>query len=196
MAAKKETYLIEGARIALRGLRTGDLKSVTRWINEPDTAYYMGVATPVTTASQKKWFDAMQSDESKRVFAVVLRRTGRHIGNIGLSNISGRDRNAMLNIFIGGAADRGKGYAREALLLALYYCFNSLGLNRVWLILHADNKAALRLYESVGMRREGVLRKHEQYGGKYVDKIVMGILKSDFEEVMKPDATARPAGVK
>jgi diamine N-acetyltransferase len=177
---KRNRFAAEGKRVALRELRKSDLARTARWINDPRTAYFMGIDAPVTAESQRRWFEALQSDPSRRVFAISLRRTGRHVGNIALSKINARDRNAELNIFIGDAADRRKGYAREALILMFGFFFNELGMNRIHLVVHADNAAARRLYESCGMRREGLLREHECYGGIFTDKIVMGILRKEF----------------
>jgi RimJ/RimL family protein N-acetyltransferase len=173
---------IEGKRLVLRELSASDLPLVTRWINRPDVAYFMGISTPVTLAQQKRWFKEASADPARKIFAITLRRGGRIIGNIGLREISERDHNAALNIFIGESADRRKGYSREAIMLLLGYCFETLGMNRVWLKLHSDNTAARKLYESCGIKKEGLLREHECYGGKYVDKIVMGILKSEFQK--------------
>ncbi len=176
---------IEGKKIVLRELRASDMPLVTQWINRPDIAYFMGISTPLTLDRQKRWFKAVSADPARKVFAITLRRTGRLVGNIGLREISERDHNAALNIFIGEPADRCKGYARETVMLLLGYCFETQGMNRVWLKLHSDNAAAHKLYESCGMKKEGLLREHECYGGRYVDKIVMGILKSEFEEMGK-----------
>ncbi|MFA6450947.1 MAG: GNAT family protein, partial [bacterium] len=129
---------------------------------------------------QKLWFKTASADPAKLVFAITVKRTGRHVGNISLHAITARNHNAALNIFIGDPADRGKGYAREAIMLLLGHCFDSLGMNRVYLTLHSENETALRLYKLCGMKKEGLLREHECYSGKYVDKIVMGILKSEF----------------
>jgi len=171
---------IEGGRLILRSLKASDNPLITKWINQPEIAYFLGISTPISAAQQKRWFKSALADESKMIFAITLRRSGRHIGNIALQQISTRDRNAALNIFIGDPSDRRKGYAEEAMLLLLGYCFNKLGMHRVWLTLHSENKAALRLYESCGMKREGLLREHEHYSGNYVDKIIMGILESEF----------------
>jgi len=176
---------IQGRKVELRALRKSDLMRVARWLNDPHTAYYMGVKTPVTKSSQQEWYEALGKDPARKVFAIVLRRSGRHIGNISLSAISERDRNAALNIFIGDRRDRGRGYSDEAMILLLKHCFEDLGMHRVYLMLHSDNAAALRLYRACGFTREGVLRDHEQYDGKYVDKIVMGILADEFNNEEK-----------
>jgi RimJ/RimL family protein N-acetyltransferase len=175
---------IEGKKIILRELRAGDLPLVTGWINRPEVAYFMGIPAPISFEQQKRWFKITTAGSDKKVFAIVLRRTGRHVGNISLHAISARNRNAALNIFIGEPADRGKGYAREAIMLLLGYSFGALGMHRVYLTLHSENKAAYRLYKFCGMKKEGLLREHERYSGKYVDKIVMGILKDEYKVLM------------
>jgi RimJ/RimL family protein N-acetyltransferase len=53
-------------------------------------------------------------------------------------------------------------------------------LYRIYLHVFASNQAAIRTYEKAGFRREGLLRQHAHVDGKYVDVIVMGVLRDEF----------------
>jgi len=87
---------------------------------------------------------------------------------------------AELQIRIGDAADRGRGVGSEAVGLLLRFAFDDLNLQRVQLHVFADNAAAIRVYEKAGFVREGVLRQAAHIGGKYVDVVLMGILREDY----------------
>ena len=55
-------------------------------------------------------------------------------------------------------AARGRGVATEALVALTDWSFSALGLGRVQVFVAPENEAALRLAQSAGFQREGVLR--------------------------------------
>ena len=65
------------------------------------------------------------------------------------------------------------------------YAFGTLNLNRIWLSCFADNARAIRAYEKVGFRREGVLRQEMYREGRYWDSLLMAILREDWDALRK-----------
>lgn len=61
-----------------------------------------------------------------------------------------------LDIFIGAAADLGKGYGGEMMRLALARCFAPPDVTAVIIDPLVSNKAAIRFYERLGFQHEGV----------------------------------------
>jgi len=81
------------------------------------------------------------------------------IGTIGLDRIDFINQVAEYgNVLIGPESFKHKGLAMEATLLLLTYSFERLNLNRIFLHVFADNKAAVGLYRQCGFRDEGCLR--------------------------------------
>ncbi len=103
------------------------------------------------------------------------------IGSAGLHQIHFKDRHAEFGILIGEKSAWRKGYGTEVTALMTGYGFETLNLNRVWLRVHEDNQHGIKAYEKVGFKREGVLRQHKYREGRYVDVMVMGILKEEWE---------------
>lgn len=177
--------MIEGKRIILRKLEEEDLLRMLEWINDSEIAYLVGIDQPISRDEQKKWYQGLLEDQTKRVFAIEFKEDKKHIGNISLDTIDWRNRNARLTIFIGEKSLRNQGIGHDVLSTFLNYCFNHLNLNRIYLLVHEDNQPAIRLYEKCGFKKEGLLRNHEYYYGKYINKIVMGLFKSEFEEIIQ-----------
>jgi len=71
----------------------------------------------------------------------------------------------------------GQGYGTEAVQQALSFAFDELGLHRVTLDVLAANPRALRAYQKAGFVIEGRIRRRNNYGGKRIDDICMGIVK-------------------
>jgi len=75
---------------------------------------------------------------------------------------------------------QGQGYAREALLGLLGYCFGQLRLHRVVANTDTRNLASVRLLESVGMRREGHFRQNGWFKGEWCDEFQYALLGSEW----------------
>ena len=175
--------MIKGRIVSLRKIEREDLKRIVDWINNPTTAEQMGIEYPVSEAEEELWFENMLRDKSKLVFAIVENKENRHVGNISLDQIDRRARKGRLSIFIGDESDRSKGFAQDALVVFLKYCFLRLNLHKVYLIVNEDNKAAISLYENCGFSREGLLRDDDFIAGRYVNRIHMSILETDFKKL-------------
>ena len=76
--------------------------------------------------------------------------------------------------------DKGKGYGREAMIEHFKYAFEILKVNRFWLDVFPDNAAGIRLYESLRMHCDGVLRQNYKADRGYLDQIIYSMLKSEY----------------
>ena len=99
------------------------------------------------------------------------------IGYVQINGINSVHRSAEIGIRIGEEKHRGQGYGKEALRLAVEFCWNHLNLNRVQLVVFKHNVRAISAYKAVGFRKEGVLRKAAFIGGGWVDLCVMAALR-------------------
>jgi RimJ/RimL family protein N-acetyltransferase len=140
-------------------------------------------APPASVEEHQRWFARMQARGDRQEFVIIHLPAGapRPVGTIGLSNLDGPNHRAEYGILLGEAALRGQGLAHEASRLLLDYAFGSLDLERIYLQSFADNGAALRLYNRLGFRREGVLRQHVYRDGVAEDVVIMGLLRSEWD---------------
>src|SRR5690606_16392073 len=103
------------------------------------------------------------------------------LGHAGFYKIDHRVRSAEFGILIGEKSQWGKGYGRSIVGFCRHYAFDMLNLNRIALTVLEGNSVALRLYERLGFREEGRLRQAQYKGGRYLDVIVMSLLRSEWE---------------
>jgi RimJ/RimL family protein N-acetyltransferase len=167
--------ILTGNVVFLRKLEFDDLDRTWQWLHHPDVYRKIGVQVPFSKTEQQQWFRQMEMAKDKLVFAVCLRETTEHIGNVSLDTIDWRHRNARLSVFLGGNETRGKGYGSDAIRTLVAYAFEFLNLHKVWCKTDADDQRLLRLYERIGFRSEGLLLEHEYRGGMYIDKRVFAI---------------------
>lgn len=104
--------------------------------------------------------------------------TGRCIGWAGLRVDVGNHR-ASYTVGIFDSMLRGRGLGREITALVVEWAFHELGLHRVDLEVLTSNTPAIRCYEAVGFRHEGVRRDFELYPNGWRDFLSMGLLDTD-----------------
>lgn len=101
------------------------------------------------------------------------------IGHCGLYNTDTTALHCELGIEINDKRYWGRGYGREVVRLLFDYAFQHMNMNRVWLNTHSENERAIRCYKACGCAEEGRLRQHIWVNGRYVDRVVMGVLRGE-----------------
>jgi RimJ/RimL family protein N-acetyltransferase len=168
--------------VVLGPLLDADLPVLFEWINQPEQVHWNSAYHPVSETDHREWFDSIRRRTDVVIFGIRARPDGRLVGSCQLRNIDPVHRNAELQIRIGEVEERGQGRGTEAVRELLRFGFRELNLHRVYLNVFAHNAAAIRAYEKAGLRREGVLREAAHVDGRYVDIVVMGILRPEFGE--------------
>jgi aminoglycoside 6'-N-acetyltransferase len=83
-------------------------------------------------------------------------------------------RNADVDIFL-GPESQGRGLGTEAMRMIVRHLIEERGHHRVTLSTSVDNARAIRVYEKVGFRRVGVMRKasRSHISGEWEDELLM-----------------------
>ena len=174
-------YLI-GKSIYLRLICKEDInKKYLSWLNDRDVTKYIETGIfPTSLEDLKSFYKKISKSKIDVMFAIVTKKGNKHIGNIKLGNINWVHRFAELGIMIGDKRYWGKGYGRESCRLVLEYALKRLNLNKVFLGVCVTHSSALKVYKKIGFKVEGRMRKMFNIDNRYIDKIIMGILREDF----------------
>lgn len=134
---------------------------------------------PLALSALLDWY-ADRAAQADRLDLVVLDRdTGGVVGEVVLDGWDAEARAVGLRVAL-GPADRRRGLGTEAVRLVLAHAFEALDLNRVELVVLADDVPALRLAAKVGLVLEGTRREGFWFDGTPVDQHVMAVLRSDW----------------
>lgn len=176
---------LHGKKVILRAVEAEDLEMLRELTNSPDfEKMIVGWSFPVSKRDQEEWFSKCKNDLSKIQYTIVTKEDGP-VGLIGLRNIDWKNGTASgLGMRIARREIRTHGLATDAWMTLMRYAFQELRLNRINGSALAYNKASLRVCEKVGFIVEGVQREAVFKEGNYVDLIIMGCLKSDYEELV------------
>jgi RimJ/RimL family protein N-acetyltransferase len=113
--------------------------------------------------------------------AVVLRESGRLVGDVSLLWISESHRQAELG-FVMHPSWHGRGYATEAARPMLAFAFEVVGVHRVIGRTEARNVGSARVLEKLGMRREAHLVENEWVKDEWQSELVYAILDREWRD--------------
>ena len=188
-----QTPFFLGPRLYFRPLEREDAPRLAAFVNHPEARRLLLVHRPMSVGQEVAFVEGLASRPHDIIFGIVLRDGDRLIGTTGLHELDFRNRRAVFGLQIGELSEWGKGYGTEATRMAVDYAFGTLNLNRVELQVLENNTAGIRVYEKVGFRREGVLRQHIHVDGAYVNTLVMGILRSEWQPLTVTPPASVPA---
>jgi RimJ/RimL family protein N-acetyltransferase len=182
MTTQEQTTVPTACRLA--PLAREDLGRTLAWRQDPALrAATIGHPFPVTEAEEAAWIEREMSGgpvPRTRVLFAIRPPTGQDLlGYVTLAPIDWIARTAEVGILVGAAADRGRGVGRTALSLLAAYAGGSLGLQRLYARIRADNAAAVALFRGQGYAHEGTLRRHAFIEGRHVNVALFGRLLDD-----------------
>lgn len=177
---------LHGKKVILRAVEEEDLEMLRELTNSPDFEKMIGGwAFPISRKDQKEWFAQCQNGLSAIRYTIVTEEDGP-VGMIGLRDIDWKNGVASgLGMRIAKKEIRTKGLATDAWMTLMKYAFDELRLNRVNGCALTYNKASLRVCEKVGFKVEGVQRQAVYKNGEFIDMVMMGCLKSDYQELLE-----------
>ncbi|CAN5569287.1 GNAT family protein [soil metagenome] len=173
--------MITGKLVTLRALTPEDYARMTEFKNDVEVELLGGGTPPrpQTLTMVTEFFDELVKNKENLGFAIEA--DGKFIGDIGLFHLDRISGTAEVGIGIGDRDYWGRGYGRDAMSLIVEYGFTIQNLRRIWLETHATNERAIRSYSAVGFVEEGRQRQHVWLGGRYVDIVLMGLLREDWQ---------------
>lgn len=146
-----------GERITLEPLRDDDFDDLYAMQSDPEVCRYL-LYEPRT---REQVADALKRDAARTRLAevddhlqpAIRAEDGRFLGTMYLVLKSIDDLTAEIGWTL-LPSSQGKGYATEAATVLLDFCFDELGLHRVFAELDPRNTASVALCERLGMRHE------------------------------------------
>ena len=168
----------ETERLVIRRFHKTDLDSLWTIMKKPEVMYAWDEG--FSRAETRKWLNRQYTRYHKEgygYFAVILKDTGRLIGQAGLMN---QDIDGASGVEIGYIFDDtawGKGYAIEAARTCVGLAFDRFGIDKLYATIRPENIASVEVAEKLGMRRIGGYMK--TYKGKEMPHDIYVLEKSE-----------------
>jgi len=185
VSPKRIEFPVEGLGdgvVALRLMSEADVPAIVAAVQDPEIPRYTRVPDSYGEEEARQW-QRMASTGlrtgTELPTLVVDVADGRLLGAVGLHNLDLETGRCSAGYWV-AAAERRRGVARRALMLLCAYAFAELDVKRIELWIEPGNAASLRVAESVGFSREGLLRSFMHIGGRRRDMLMYSLLPGEL----------------
>ncbi len=170
---------LTGVKVYLRPAVPDDYAITYAWFLKSgpssQTCRPVPIVTPEEMAARQK---TREKSPDRGDFVIIDRNSERLVGKLAFFNLNTLSRSAELGYSVDPNLQR-RGIAREGLRLLIKYLFRQLNLNKVYAQTGAFNAASVALLESLGFKRDAILREHHFHDGKLHDDYVYSLLKNE-----------------
>jgi len=164
--------------IRLVRMNADHLASTFQWlVSSPKLREQVDCLKPPTAEENEKYWRSLWDDPTREDYAII-QGNALHVGNCGLKDIDRKRKKVQLWIYLGGSYRCGIG--NTALRQLMKRAFEELQMNRLYLRVLANNRAALKFYLSLGFAQEGIWREDTIRDTKFVDSVWFSMLEREY----------------
>lgn len=180
-----EVPRLETKRLILRALSLDDTDSLLRHFSEEEINRYSSYERLDREDILDFYKKFIEPGRPTRIrLGIVLKETGELVGTLGYHNLSRIDRSAEIGYDL-SRLYWGKGMMTEAVDALIRHGFEHMNLNRIEATADSENLKSIRLLERSGFFREGLLRDHCYYKGRFHDEVIYSLVHRDWKERKK-----------
>jgi [ribosomal protein S5]-alanine N-acetyltransferase len=167
----------------LRKPEPSDVDALYEYKNDPTIASMLGgfAAKGYSRIDIANWIDFHNKKPDEVLWSIVHTESARCVGHVGLYEIDHRVRAAEFALLIGDRSAWGQGLGSACTRFAINFAFKQLNLNRIHLSVLESNERAAKVYERCGFLAEGRLRQAQYKDGRYLDIIIMSLLRDEYD---------------
>lgn len=169
---------IIGNKVILRAFCDKDAEFFFHWYNQPEVMFECGFYEPTTLEAEIKRICVPEG--ANEDWYAITDLSGKLIGETGFLCMWPNWFRTDMSMIIPNPSDQGKGYGSDAGRLMLDKAFRHYNLNRVSIGVVELNTQALKYWEKLGFKKEGIEEQGYFHCGKYSDFVLMRILRSEY----------------
>ncbi len=162
--------MIETKRLYITDATESDIETIIELESHRDNRNFLWIGT---------YEEHKAEIEDKNHLLFVFRRKEDNV-TIGYALIRLDFKSEIFELRRIAISHKGMGYGKEAMLALFKYAFEDMNVNRFWLDVYPDNVIGIKLYEGLGMHRDGVLRQNYKAERGYLDQIIYSMLKEEY----------------
>jgi RimJ/RimL family protein N-acetyltransferase len=184
---------LEIGPITLRPLEPRDAGGLEPSFNDPALIRLLGLPGARSAKFLRELIQSAGDDPGALYMAIDLDDV--LVGYTFMDQIDWGHRHAVeTGILVSDPSLWGSGLGRAAFGRILMHAFDDLALHRASLGVLEENERAIRSYEALGFKKEGVRRDSLLFGSEWVDTIMMGVLAPELDRIVVAEGVERLEG--
>ena len=173
--------MIDLGETVLRALEPRDVDYLYTYRNDWEVIRHLGgFSAGYSKANLEEWIKRHRNSADEILWTIAAAGTDQCIGHVGLYQIDGRVRKGQYAILIGDLTLWGKGLGTRVTEAVVSWAFTQLNLHKVSLHVLTNNERAIRIYELLGFRPEGILRDEQFRDGQFLDLMLMAVFEDEW----------------
>ncbi|MCB0318574.1 MAG: GNAT family N-acetyltransferase [Bdellovibrionales bacterium] len=167
-------------RLILRPYTDKDIDDIMEYAVDPNWSKFLPVPHPYARSHAVEFVKAQLSRDNHLTSGWAIQHNNKVVGGI---DIRFNHENCRADIGYSIAPSLwGQGFATEAAHKIIDLTFKTFPtLRRIMATADAENIGSLRVMEKLGMKKEGLLRKHRITHGKEVDVVICSVLREEWD---------------
>ena len=173
--------VIETERLILSPVTEADCTAAyLGWLNDSEVNKYLESGFRKHTMPDLLDFVRTQEKKAALFLAIKIKSNLKHIGNIKMEAVHPHHKTSEYGIMTGDKTEWGRGYAKEASVAVINYCFEKLGVRKITLGVITENKPAYEMYKKLGFKEEGLYKEHYFSNGVFLDVARMAVFRDEW----------------
>lgn len=173
-----------GFGVALDRIQKTDLPLLLKWRNDRRIWKWCRQNDVISPEAHQRWFERQEQDPTIKMYAIKRYASEEKVrGVCGLTSIDMLNRTAEFSLYVDPDAQK-QGTGKQALQTLFEHGFKNLGLHSIWGETFEGNHAA-RMFEAIGMKKEGTRREHYYRDGHFLDCHLYSLLRNDRPTVIQ-----------
>lgn len=171
----------EGRTVRLRAIEPGDAERHILWNLDSEAARrFDQLDLPASRESVRRWAQQTSLKGGDDGFHFEIETLEAvPVGMIVTDSCNQRNGTFEIGVAISAEQQR-RGYASEAIRIVLRYYFEELRYQKVTAWVYSFNEPSILLFERLGFRREGQLRRMLYTRGGHSDLLIFGLTGEEF----------------
>jgi RimJ/RimL family protein N-acetyltransferase len=185
---------LEIGPVTLRSLEPEDAWGLEPYFNDPPLVRLLGLPGPRDAGFLGNLVTSAAKDPGALYMAIELDEA--LVGYTFLDQIDWGHRHATeTGVLVGPSELWDKGLGRAAFGRILMHAFDDLALHRASLGVLEENVRAIRSYEALGFKREGIRKESLLLNSGWVDTVMMGLLSPELNRIAIAEGVERTEGI-
>lgn len=166
--------------IELRELRVSDAEDYYNYMNSDEVKEFLTYdnipSTMNAAIDDVRYWGSLFLNRRSVYWGITLSETDNLIGTVGFNSWNMYHRRAEVSYDLSYLC-WGHGVMSRCLTKVLDFAYNEMNLTRVQATVVTTNFKSIKLLEKLGFQKEGLLKKYEIIGGKYMDYYIYAKVK-------------------
>ncbi|WP_017727928.1 GNAT family N-acetyltransferase [Halalkalibacterium ligniniphilum] len=154
------------------------------WIDNEKLLYQWSGSEFTFPLSKEQLERYMAKAEKEDTYHFQVEADGKIVGHASLGRVDLRHQTGRLGKVFIAPPYNGKGFAKEMIKQILAFAYEQLDLHRISLGVFNFNIPAIKLYESFGFQKEGLLRDVIRINGSFWNVYEMSLLRPEWETLI------------